>query len=261
MHNVMRRRGACGGLPCQLRRVHGVPPPDGRPAWMSVPGPSLVPPEAVRARRGLWQARAAMPVAAAPEESPGPHRRSEELARVEAVLFLAREPLTTRRIAKLARLADGTRARALVRELRHLQEAAGAAVRVEQLAGGFQLLTRAAFGPWVRRLLDTPPGGRLSAAALETLAIVAYRQPVTRADVEAIRGVGSEEMLRQLLERDLVAVGGRADDLGRPNVYVTTRRFLAAFGLARIEDLPTIESFDATVPEQPPAGEEPAPPG
>jgi len=92
-------------------------------------------------------------------------------------------------------------------------------------------------------LLDVPPGGRLSAAALETLAIVAYRQPVTRAEIESIRGVGSEEMLRQLMERDMVAIGGRAEDLGRPNVYVTTRRFLATFGLARLEDLPPVEAI------------------
>lgn len=171
----------------------------------------------------------------------GIHVRSDELARLEATLFLAREPLSVRRIAKLARLSDGTRARVLLRELRRLQENSGAAIRVEQIAGGFQLFTRAPFGPWVRRLLDTTPTSRLSAAALETLAIVAYRQPVTRAEIESIRGVGSEEMLRQLLERDFVAIGGRAEELGRPNVYVTTRRFLAAFGLARLEDLPPVE--------------------
>ncbi|MFM1902839.1 MAG: hypothetical protein RLZZ440_739 [Planctomycetota bacterium] len=176
----------------------------------------------------------------------GEQVRSDDLARLEAALFLAREPLTTRRLAKLARLSDGTRARTLLRELRALQEAAGSAIRVEQIAGGFQLLSRAAFGPWIRRLHDHPGAGRLSQAGLETLAIVAYRQPVTRAEIEAIRGVGSEEMLRQLLERDLVAVGGRADDLGRPNVYVTTRRFLEAFGLPRLEDLPPIADFSAS---------------
>lgn len=181
-----------------------------------------------------------------PAASAGRHVRSEELARLEAALFLAREPLTIRRLAKLARLTDGTQARALVRELRRLQDAAGAAVRVEQIAGGFQLLTRAAFGPWIRRLQENPLASRLSAAGLETLAIVAYRQPVTRAEIEAIRGVGSEEMLRQLLERDLVAVGGRVEELGRPNVYVTTRRFLTAFGLARLEDLPPIDSLPAS---------------
>lgn len=170
----------------------------------------------------------------------GPQRRPDELARLEAVLFLAREPLSTRRLAKLARLSDGTRARTLVRELRRLQEESGSAFRVEQLAGGYRMLTRAAFGPWVRRLLGTPAENRLSAAALETLAIVAYQQPVTRADIEAIRGVGCEDMLRQLLERDFVAIGGRTEELGRPNVYVTTRHFLEAFGLAKIEDLPAV---------------------
>jgi segregation and condensation protein B len=169
--------------------------------------------------------------------------RGDELARLEAALFLARAPLTTRRLAKLARLADATRARALLRELRTLQEASGSAVRVEPVAGGFQLFTRAAFGPWVKRLLESPPGGRLSGTALETLAIVAYRQPVTRAEIEAIRGAGSEEMLRQLMERDLVAIGGRAEELGRPNVYVTTRHFLAFFGLSRLEDLPALEGL------------------
>ncbi len=181
----------------------------------------------------------------------GQHQRSEELARLEAALFLAREPLAARRLAKLARLADGTRARALIKELRRLQDASGSAFRVEQIAGGYQVLTRGPFGPWVRRLLDQPPGNRLSSAALETLAIVAYRQPVTRAEIESIRGVGSEEMLRQLLDRDFVAIGGRAVDLGRPNVYVTTRRFLAAFGLTRIEDLPPVDPGpEALLPNQ-----------
>jgi len=196
------------------------------------------------ARRRRWLVAAAETSENRPTASieTGQHPRSEELARVEAALFLAREPLTVRRLAKLARLDDGTRARALVRELRQLQEASGSAVRVESIAGGFQLLTRAAFGPWVKRLLEQPAGGRLSTASLETLAIVAYRQPVTRAEIESIRGAGSEELLRQLLERDLVAIGGRAEELGRPNVYVTTRRFLGAFGLARIEDLPPVDA-------------------
>lgn len=171
----------------------------------------------------------------------GGHVRSDEQARVEAALFLAREPLSPRRLARLAGLADASRTRAIIKELRRLHDAAGTAFRVEQIAGGFQMLTRTPLGPWVGRLIDRPSAARISAAALETLAVVAYRQPVTRAEIEAIRGVGSEEILRQLLERDLVAVGGRADDLGRPHVYVTTRRFLAAFGLARLEDLPAVD--------------------
>ncbi len=191
---------------------------------------------------------------------PPAHVRSEELARLEAALFLAKEPLATRRLAKLARLPDGTRARTLLRELRQLQEAEGSAMRVEPIAGGYQLLTRAAFGPWIRRLCDHPATGKLTPSALETLAIVAYRQPVTRAEIEAIRGVGSEEMLRQLLERDLVAVGGKAQELGRPNVYVTTRRFLAAFGLSRLEELPPVENLSPTTPAESAAEPEAEPP-
>jgi len=171
----------------------------------------------------------------------GLHARSEELARLEAALFIAREPLTLRRLTKLARLPDATRGRTLLRELNRLLDTAGAAFRVEHLAGGFQLLTHSQFGPWVRRTLEYPSENRLSNAALETLSIVAYRQPVTRPEIEAIRGVGSEEMLRQLLDRDLIAIGGRSEELGRPNVYITSRYFLRVFGLGRIEDLPTCE--------------------
>lgn len=174
-------------------------------------------------------------------DEPCPHRRTEEQARLEAALFLAREPLPTRKLAKLARLSDGTRARALIRELNAAYDADGSAYRVEWIAGGFQLLSRAAFGPWLRRLMDTVAETRLSAAAMETLAIVAYRQPATRADIEAIRGVGCDEMLRHLLERELIAIGGRSDELGRPNFYVTTRQFLQVFGLGHIDELPPID--------------------
>ena len=174
-------------------------------------------------------------------EASGRHRRTDDLARLEAALFIAREPLPIRRLAKLARLPDATRGRSLLRELNQLLDTAGSAFRVEHVAGGFQLLTRSRFGPWVRRTLEYSAENRLSTAALETLSIVAYRQPVTRPEIEAIRGVGSEEMLRQLLDRDLIAIGGRSDELGRPNVYITSRYFLRTFGLGRIEDLPPIE--------------------
>ncbi len=244
MHRHQRNLAAC------LVAVRGV----GHPARAFPALPADPHNDPVRRRSWLRLAAPAAEPLPAPLPPSGQHVRTDELARLEAALFLAREPLTTRRLAKLARLPDGTRARTLVRELRRLQDEAGAAVRVEPIAGGFQLLTRAAFGPWIRRLQEHPTAARLSAAGLETLAIVAYRQPVTRAEIEAIRGVGSEEMLRQLLERDLVAVGGRAEELGRPNVYGTTRRFLEAFGLARLEDLPPIESLsggggDPTGPE------------
>lgn len=166
--------------------------------------------------------------------------RSHELAQLEAALFVAREPLPIRRLAKLARLSDATRARSLLKTLNTLFDRSGTAFRIEHLAGGFQLITRTQFGPWVRRTLEYSAENRLSNAAMETLSIIAYRQPVTRAEVEAIRGVGSEEMLRQLLDRDLIAIGGRSDDLGRPNFYITSRYFLRIFGLGRIEELPAM---------------------
>ena len=217
---------------------HRLPGTSGGRALLRLWMPPL--PAAPRRPRRATVRRRARP--AAQPVGQGRQQRSEEVARLEAALFVSRQPLSPRRLAKLARLPDGTKARALLRELRRLQDESGAAFRVEQIAGGFQLLTRPALGPWVRRLLATPPENRLSAAALETLAIVAYRQPVTRGEIEAIRGVGCEEMLRQLLERDFIAISGRTDDLGRPHVYETTNRFLQAFGLARKEDLPPLES-------------------
>ena len=168
----------------------------------------------------------------------GPLARDERLARVEAVLFLAREPLTSRKIGQLAGLPDGTAARTSVRQLNRLYNAGGSPFRAEELAGGFQLLTRPLFGPWLRRLLHTPVETRLSAPALETLAVVAYRQPVLRADIEAIRGVQCGDILRQLMDRDLVRIVSRADDLGRPLLYGTTKRFLQIFGLRHLDELP-----------------------
>lgn len=160
------------------------------------------------------------------------------ITRVEAVLLLAREPLSSRKLAQFASLADGTRARTLVRALNRRYDESGTAFRVEEVAGGFQLLTRRKFASWLRRLGHVPSEVRLSPPALETLAVIAYRQPVPRADIEAIRGVSCGEILRQLMERDLVKIGGRSEDLGRPFLYCTTKRFLQVFGLLTIDDLP-----------------------
>jgi segregation and condensation protein B len=160
---------------------------------------------------------------------------------LEAVLFLAREPLTSRKLAQLARLEDGTQARTLVRQLNRRYDASGRAFRVEEVAAGFQLLTRPKFASWLRRLGHVPSELRLSSVALETLAVVAYRQPVLKADIEAIRGVQCGEILRQLMERDLIRIGGRSDELGRPYLYTTTKRFLQQFGLRGLEDLPRAE--------------------
>ncbi len=168
--------------------------------------------------------------------------------RLEALLFLSRQPLTSRKLAQLAGLADGTKARTLVQALNRRYDTHGSAFRVEEVAGGFQLMTRSKFAPWLRRLYAAHSEVRLSPPAMETLAVVAYRQPVLRAEIEAIRGVQSGEVLRQLLERDLVRIAGRSEELGRPFLYGTTKRFLQVFGLRHLDELPRAEALRTCVP-------------
>ncbi len=189
-------------------------------------------------------------------QGPGGEVRSSALAALEAILWLSREPIVSRKLAGLAGLADGTEARTLVRSLNRMYDAEGCAFRVVEVAGGFQLMTRAKFVPWLRRLQASQTEIRLSAPALETLAVVAYRQPVLRADVEAVRGVQCGEILRQLMERNLVRISGRSEDLGRPFLYGTTRQFLQVFGLRHLEDLPRPELL-----RLPPQSEERGPAG
>ena len=122
------------------------------------------------------------------------------------MLFLAREPLSSRKLSQYANLADATEARTLIRRLNELFDASGRAFRVEDVAGGYQLLTRSPFAAWLQRLEYVPHEIRLSGPAMETLAVIAYRQPASRAEIEAIRGVNCGEIVRQLMERDLVRI-------------------------------------------------------
>jgi len=180
----------------------------------------------------------------------GEPTRPDSLARLEAVMFLARHPQSSRTLAQLAGLTDGTEARTLVRKLNRLYDSGGSAFRVEEVAGGYQLMSRSKFAPWLRRLHSLPVEVRLSAPAMETLAVVAYRQPVLRAEVEAIRGVQCGEILRQLIERDLVRIVGRSEELGRPLLYGTSRQFLQTFGLRHLEELPRRELLQIVSPGQ-----------
>jgi segregation and condensation protein B len=170
-------------------------------------------------------------------------------SRLEAVLLLAREPLSLRKLAQSANLSDGTEARTLLTELRRCYDARGGAFSVEQLAGGYQLLTRPKFASWLRPLVPAEQEIRLSPPALETLAVVAYRQPVLRAEVEAIRGVSCGELLRQLMDRDLLRIVGRSEELGRPLWYGTTKRFLHVFGLSNLDQLPLADQLRRTTVE------------
>ncbi|MCS7166054.1 MAG: SMC-Scp complex subunit ScpB [Gemmatales bacterium] len=170
----------------------------------------------------------------------GPGVRDGLLALVEAVLFVADEPVTAKRIAEVVGLRDASEARRAVRRLQSLLEADGSPFTVQAIAGGFQLTTQPEYRPWLVRLRTTGFDWNLSAAAQETLAIIAYRQPITRAEIEAIRGVQCADVLRVLIERGWVRIVGRQNTLGRPVLYGTTRQFLRVLGLDRLQDLPPI---------------------
>src|SRR5262244_2775021 len=177
---------------------------------------------------------------------------------IEALLFSAQKPLSIREITTAIRGAEDDAASEAPNEFARVKEAEVAAA-LEQLkteymqesrafqlvekAEGWQFATDPAFAKWVRQLFSAPKPARLSAPALETLAIIAYRQPITRADVEAVRGVNIDGVLQTLMERGLVEIAGRAEIPGRPLLYETTQLFLDHFGLRNLDELPNVEEL------------------
>jgi segregation and condensation protein B len=160
---------------------------------------------------------------------------------VEGLLFASDTPLEAERIAEVLDLGDVEKARALVASLKARYEGEGRPLQVTEVAGGYRMVTRPEIAPWLVRLARARTKARLSRPALETLAIVAYRQPVSRPEIDAVRGVNSEGVLDNLLERRLVRIGGRKEAPGRPFLFETTREFLVAFGLRDLDDLPKVE--------------------
>jgi segregation and condensation protein B len=160
----------------------------------------------------------------------------------EAVLFASDEPLSETRLANI--VETGVRQiRQHIKSLNDKYQANNNAFRIEQIAGGYQMLTLSSYNYWLQKLLRVRSDSKLSPAALETLAIIAYKQPVMRADIEAIRGVAAGEIIRALCYKGLVKIVGRAEVLGRPMLYGTTRKFLEVFGLNSLKDLPKIEEL------------------
>jgi segregation and condensation protein B len=161
---------------------------------------------------------------------------------VEAVLFASDEAMTTARLADI--VGTGTKqVRQHIDSLNEKYRANNNAFRIEQIAGGYQMLTLNCFNHWLNKLVRVRSDSKLSPAALETLAIIAYKQPVIRADVEAIRGVAVGEVIRNLMYKGLVKIVGRAEVLGRPMLYGTTKKFLEVFGLNSLKDLPKVEEL------------------
>ncbi len=170
--------------------------------------------------------------------SSDPLARDPHTAALEAVLLVADEPLPARRLAQAAGLPDAAVARRLLKKLQGLYNQDGTAFQIEEIAGGFQLLTRPDYHRWLASLRRGGHDLRLTAPARETLAIVAYRQPIMRAAIEGVRGVNCAETLRLLMEKGLIKIAGRDDSLGRPVLYGTTKKFLQVFGLRSLKDLP-----------------------
>lgn len=162
---------------------------------------------------------------------------------VEAVLFAADEPVTPQKLVAIIGTGNVKEVRKHITALNKKYEEMDCSFRIEPIAGGYQMLTLPQFNVWLRQLLKVRSESKLSPAALETLAIIAYKQPIMRVDVESIRGVAAGEMIRQLIDKGLVKIVGRAQVIGRPLLYGTTKRFLAVFGLNSLKDLPTAQDL------------------
>ncbi len=180
----------------------------------------------------------------APDETPCADQSIE--SRVEAVLLSISRPLSETKLVDMLGLGSAsakdkmpvTMVKQAIDQLNTEYAQSGRSFRIERLAGGWQLLTLSKFGPLLTRVHGAKLQGRLTPAALDTLAIIAYRQPTLRSELEAVRGVACGDVLRGLMERRLVRITGRAEELGRPMLYGTTSEFLRVFGISRIEDLP-----------------------
>jgi len=191
------------------------------------------------------------PVEDVPEELDGDAESSEgpvsadapaaDTRLLEALLLSTHHPLTAGRLAELMDLPATKPVRQAVKDLNVQYEESHRSFRIEQVAGGYQILTMPEFGDYLKKLHQREIDAKLTKAALETLAIIAYKQPILRADIEAIRGVACGETIRNLMEKRLVNIAGRAEEPGRPILYGTTKRFLEVFGLNALKDLPQSE--------------------
>jgi segregation and condensation protein B len=176
------------------------------------------------------------------EDAPGRKRIKPGKETVEALLFAADAPLSARQIASfLGKRVKPAQIREWVEALKGDYDEGGRAFQILEIGGGYCLLTRPEYQAYIRKLRVSEKASRLSEAALDTLSVVAYKQPILKADVNQIRGVESGPILKTLMEKGLVRVVGRAETLGRPILYGTSRRFLDQFSLNSLKDLPKME--------------------
>jgi segregation and condensation protein B len=186
--------------------------------------------------------------------------REDLEAVLEAILFVATEPVPRARLLEVFDEAErGEAAAALEAVLARYAAAAGRGIMAEEVGGGVRLASRPELHGWLRRFFEISGTTKLSMAALETLAIVAYRQPITGPEIQELRGVQPAGVLKTLLERRLLRIAGRKPVVGKPFLYCTTREFLMHFGLKSLDDLPPLEEFEETFGEAATAGRAPAP--
>ena len=178
-----------------------------------------------------------------PQEIAGPVDIAELDGRLEAVLMSIDRPMTAGQIAEALGLEASRPVPDAIKRLNDFYDGNGRSFRVEQVAGGYQILTLPKYHDTLAALHRTKSDNKLSPAALETLAIVAYKQPIMRAEVETVRGVSCGEMIRSLMDRHLIKIVGRAEEVGRPMLYGTTKTFLEVFGLANLKDLPSVQEL------------------
>ena len=175
---------------------------------------------------------------------------------VEAVLFASDAPLAADEIARADEMLDEDQVEDALQFLRAEYDDAARAFEIVEVAEGYQILTRQEFAPYLERFDNVPRSTRLSGPAIETLAIIAYRQPLGRLEVEYIRGVGASGVIRTLQDRRLIDIVGRAEGLGRPLLYGTTKHFLEHFGFRSLEDLPRPEELPIVLRDRIPLGPE-----
>lgn len=183
-------------------------------------------------------------------EEGGALRPEEVRASLEALIFASPQPLTPREIGRLLGGVSTREWRAALEELKADYAREGRGLQLVEVAGGYQITTRPEFNDWVRELLHPKSPTRLSIQALETLSVIAYKQPVTLPEIISLRGVKSGGVLKTLLERRLIRITGRKEVVGRPMLYGTTREFLLHFGLKDLTELPTIEEFAEVLGEE-----------
>lgn len=190
-------------------------------------------------------------LAAAPAEAVA----SDQLvAIIEALVFASPEPLLPKVLVKLLDTEPREDVDAAVAELKRRYSERGGGLHLVEVAGGLQIVTRPELHDWVRRLFHERTAQKLSVQALETLAVIAYKQPITAAEITEIRGVNTAGVIGTLLERGLAKISGRKQVVGRPFLYSTTRDFLDRFGLKDLNDLPRVEDMAAALGFEPPTG-------